>query len=73
MSAKMRRRQRHNRLKRNATERRELAVFFARGTFPRSAVCCAVCSCGARAFSRDPHDMLEDFDAAHAYCDEDYS
>lgn len=69
MSAKMKRRQRHARLKRIRTERRENALFFARGTFPASARCFAVCPCGARAFSRDPHDTLDDFDAAHAYCD----
>lgn len=66
----MKRRQRHARRKRILTERRENGLFFAHGTFPASAHCCAVCSCGARAFSRDPHGFLEDFDAAHACCDE---
>lgn len=66
----MKRRRRHARLKRIRAERRELALFFAHGTFPASARCCAVCSCGSRAFSRDPHDTLEDFDVAHAYCEE---
>lgn len=70
MSAKMKRRRRHARLKRIRTERREISLFFGRGTFPASAHSCAICSCGARAFSRDPHDLLDDFQNAHAYCDE---
>tara|TARA_R100000365_G_C2738436_1_gene67425 strand:+ start:88 stop:309 length:222 start_codon:yes stop_codon:yes gene_type:complete len=69
MSAKMKRRSRHARLKRIRIERRENAMFFARGTFPASAHSFATCLCGARAFSRDPHDRLEDFTDAHAYCD----
>lgn len=70
MSAKMKRRRRHDRRKRILTERREDALFFGRGTFPASARSCAVCPCGARAFSRDGHDDLSDFMDAHAYCDE---
>lgn len=68
----MKRRRRHDRRKRILTHRRENALFFARGTFPASAVSCAMCSCGARAFSRDRHDhvFIDEFDAAHAYCDD---
>lgn len=75
MSAKMKRRRRHDRLKRIRTERRENALFFANGTFPASAQSCAVCSCGARAFTRDRHDNLDDFDLTHSECgwsSEDY-
>lgn len=64
----MKRRRRQDRLKRIRAERRELGLFFARGVFPASARSFAVCSCGARAFSRDPHDTLDDFDNAHSYC-----
>lgn len=73
MSAKMKRRRAHDRRKRVLTERRENALFFGRGTFPASAFSCATCSCGSRAFSRDPHDMLDDFRDAHAYCDEEWN
>lgn len=72
MSVKMKQRRRHDRRKRVLTRRREDAIFFARGTFPASACAIAMCSCGARAFSRDPHDNLaEDFYDAHAYCGEE--
>lgn len=67
----MRRRRRHDRLKRVRTMRHEDALFFGRGTFPASARSCAVCSCGARAFSRGENDGLDDFQDAHAYCDEE--
>lgn len=70
MSAKMKRRRRHDRLKRVRTHRREDRLFFTRGTFPASARCCAVCSCGARAFSRVGGGDLDDFYGAHAYCDD---
>jgi len=70
MTAKMRRRRRHDRAKRILIQRRENALFFARGTIPASALAVSVCSCGASAFSRDAHDGLDDFDDAHAYCDE---
>jgi hypothetical protein len=70
MSAKMKRRRRHDRLKRVLTHRREDMLFFARGTFPASARSCAMCSCGARAFSRDGNGDLDDFDEAHTYCDD---
>lgn len=72
MSAKMRRRRRHDRRKRILTHRREDGLFFARGTFPASAWSCAMCSCGARAFSRDRNDhrFVDEFYDAHAYCDE---
>lgn len=71
MSAKMRRRRRHDRRKRILTQRREDALFFAHGTFPASARSCAMCSCGARAFSRgDDHRFREDFHDRHAYCHE---
>jgi hypothetical protein len=69
MSAKMRRRHRHNRLKRIASERRELGMFWAHGRFPSWATSCAMCPCGARAFSGDPNDTLDDFYNQHAYCD----
>lgn len=68
----MKRRRRHDRLKRITTRRAEDRLFFAHGTFPRSAVWCAMCSCGARSFSRDPRDRIdEDFHDVHVYCDED--
>lgn len=71
MSTKMRRRRRHDRRKRILTQRREDALFFAHGTFPASARSCAMCSCGARAFSRgDDHRFHEDFHDRHAYCHE---
>jgi hypothetical protein len=70
MTAKMARRRRHDRRKRVLTERREDALFYGRGTFPASGHGFAICSCGARAFTRDPHGDLSDFDEMHAYCDE---
>lgn len=71
VSEKMRRRRRHDRRKRVLAHRREDALFFARGTFPASATSFAMCSCGARAFSRDSGGRLvDDFYDAHAYCDE---
>lgn len=73
MSAKMKRRRRQARLKRALVARRHRAEdqrFFKDGTIPASAKIVALCSCGARAFSRDRHDDLDDFDEAHAYCDE---
>lgn len=69
MTAKMKRRIRHNRLKRVRTHRRENGLFFAHGTFPASARSCSICSCGARAFSRDGVDDLDDFHHAHEYCE----
>lgn len=75
MSAKMKRRRRHDRLKRVLLERRyhrEDVIFFETGRFPASIVSACVCSCGARAFSRTAHDRTtEEFYAAHAYCDEE--
>lgn len=73
MSAKMKRRRRHDRLKRIRTEHRENMLFFTRGTFPSSAVAMAQCGCGSRAFSRDPNDTLTDWQEVHAHCsiDED--
>ena len=75
MTAKMRRRRRHDRRKRILVGRREDGMFFAHGTFPASAVSIAVCSCGARAFSRgDENRFHEDFDERHSYCSEyDYA
>lgn len=71
MSTKMRQRRRHDRAKRVITHRRENALFFARGTIPASALAVSMCSCGAAAFSRDPYGRgLDDFNDAHAYCDE---
>lgn len=70
MTAKMKRRRRHDRRKRILTHRRENALFFARGTFPASAIAGASCQCGARAFSRgeDP-EFHDDFYTEHSYCD----
>lgn len=71
MSAKMKRRARHDRRKRVLTHRREIGVFFAGGAFPSSARACAMCPCGARAFTTDGDDrFFDDFDDAHRYCDE---
>lgn len=68
----MRRRRRHDRLKRVRTIRREDATFFARGTIPASARSVAICTCGARAFSRvDDYRFHEDFDDSHRYCAEE--
>ncbi|WP_345750079.1 hypothetical protein [Microbacterium rhizophilus] len=70
MSAKMKRRRRHDRRKRILTHRCENALFFARGTFPASARAFATCSCGARAFSRgDDPGFHADFYDQHSYCD----
>lgn len=69
MTAKMKRRRRHDRLKRIRTERHELALFFAYGRFPRGAQRMAVCPCGARAFTLDPDENLDDFYDQHAYCE----
>lgn len=67
----MRRRRRHDRRKRVLTERRENALFFAHGAFPASARSCAMCSCGARAFSRGDDDRFhEEFYDRHAYCEQ---
>ena len=75
MSAKMKRRRRHDRLKRILLERRfrrEDAIFFETGRFPASIVSACVCSCGARAFSRTSRDQsVEEFYDAHAYCDDE--
>jgi len=72
MSAKMKRRRRHDRLKRIRTERRENALYFGRGTIPASARSVAMCACGAVAFSRgDDHDFHGNFYEAHAWCDEE--
>lgn len=72
MSPKMKRRNRHNRLKRIHTQRRENSMFYAHGDIPASAVMVATCTCGSTAFSRtlDP-DFHTNFDFAHAYCDLD--
>lgn len=67
----MKRRRRHDRLKRIRTVRREDRLFFSLGTIPRSACVVFICSCGARGFSRDPHDRLDDVYDAHAHCDID--
>ncbi len=69
MSAKMKRRRRHDRRKRVLIQRREDALFFAHGTFPASAVAGAACPCGARAFSRGGEpDFQDDFYDMHSYC-----
>jgi hypothetical protein len=70
MSAKMKRRRRHDRLKRIMTHRRENALFFHRGLLPASARSWAQCPCGARAFSRgEDYHFIDEFHDAHAYCD----
>lgn len=72
MSPKMKRRNRHNRLKRINTQRHENNQFYTNGEIPTSAVMVATCTCGRTAFSRtlDP-DFYTDFDYAHAYCELD--
>jgi hypothetical protein len=72
MSVAKRRKQAVNR-RRWVTElahRHEDRRFYEHGTIPPSALAASLCSCGARAFTRDPDDMLSDFADAHAYCDE---
>lgn len=72
MSPKMRRRIRHDRLKRVVIERRhrrEDALFYATGRVPASARMASICCCGASAFSRDAHDDLDDFNLCHEYCE----
>jgi hypothetical protein len=69
----MKRRRRHDRLKRVRTERREDMLFFAHGRFPASARSCGMCSCGSRAFSRVGGGDLDDWYEAHSYCDVDVS
>lgn len=77
VSAKMKRRRRHDRLKRvlgERRERREDLAFYEHGTIPASATGFAQCSCGARTFTRGndraAHASLDEFYDAHAYCDE---
>lgn len=72
MSPKMKRRNRHNRLKRARTHRLENSMFYTHGEIPASAVMVATCTCGSTAFSRtlDP-DFYTEFDFVHAYCDLD--
>ncbi|MCA0379790.1 MAG: hypothetical protein LCH36_10215 [Actinobacteria bacterium] len=74
MSAKMKRRRRHDRRKLILTHRRENALFFARGTIPASADRYTSCGCGAAAFSRgsDP-DFFTDFSDQHSYCEGNWS
>ncbi len=73
MSAKMKRRRRHARLKRMRTEHREDMIFFAHGTIPASATGAAFCGCGARAFKRgEDRGFLDEFYDQHAYCDDDF-
>lgn len=69
---KRRRRQaRHKRAEVVRRHRTEDRRFFEDGTIPASARIFAVCSCGSRAFSRDPRgDGLDDWDENHAYCDD---
>ena len=70
MSAKLRARRAHARHKARQTDRREMGLFFGRGQFPRDAVACMVCTCGARAYTKDLGDFefMEDFDLAHSEC-----
>lgn len=74
MSAKMKRRRRHDRRKLILTRRSENALFFAHGTIPASADRYASCGCGAAAFSRgnDP-DFITDFHDQHSYCEGEQS
>ena len=70
MSAKMRRRRRHDRRKRILTQRAEDRTFFATGRFPASATSFATCFCGARAFSRGGEPTFHEmFYEEHSYCD----
>lgn len=74
MSAKMKRRRRHDRAKQAVTNRRhhsEDIAFFNTGRIPASARAVAMCPCGARAFSRSGRGDLDDFNDAHAYCEVD--
>ncbi|MDP3209774.1 MAG: hypothetical protein Q8M65_11540 [Rhodoglobus sp.] len=68
MSSRMKQRQARDRKKRTLAHQRENGLFFAHGTFPASARTATQCRCGARAFSRDAHDNLDDFREAHEYC-----
>jgi CMP-2-keto-3-deoxyoctulosonic acid synthetase len=72
MSAKMKQRRAHNRRKVRVTRRREDALFFGRSEIPASAMWFSICPCGARAFTRDSRDyeFMDDFHAAHSWCDE---
>lgn len=70
MSAKMRRRRRHDRRKRILTQRAEDRTFFATGRFPASATSFATCFCGTRAFTRgDDSRFREEFHDQHSFCD----
>lgn len=69
MSHKMKSRRRHDRLKRVRHERAEMSLFFGRGRFPSNAVSCAMCRCGARAFTTNPDESLDDFMDMHSGCD----
>lgn len=74
MSAKMKRRRRQDRVKRVRTNLRhhgEDMAFFETGRIPSSAWSVVMCPCGARAFSRSGYGDLDDFNAAHAYCEVD--
>lgn len=53
------------------THRREDAEFYAHGAIPASSTAVALCSCGARAFTRDESGDLGDFEDAHAYCNDE--
>jgi hypothetical protein len=73
MSVQKRRRQAISR-RRWVTElvhRHEDRRFYEHGTIPPSATAVSLCSCGARAFSREEHADMSDFDAMHAYCDDE--
>ena len=74
MSAKMKRRRRHDRRKRVLTHRRENALFFAHGVIPASADRYGSCRCGGAAFSRgDDPDFHADFYDRHSDCEEVWS
>lgn len=67
---------RRENIARAATWREENRAFFEHGTTPASASSVSVCSCGAQAFTRDPHgfsnEEYADFDSMHAYCGEEF-
>jgi hypothetical protein len=48
----------------------EDSAFYRDGAVPPSATAAAICSCGARSFTRDPDGDLSDFAQAHDSCEE---
>lgn len=72
MSVSKRRQQAINRRQwvTDLTHRHEDRRFYEHGTIPPSATAVSLCSCGGRAFSREEHADMSDFDAMHEYCNE---